>query len=164
MTETSTTNGTTNGAELDPTDAIEAHVGRMIEAGRDRAEAEGVPFLFDTPWHHRQAVRVLKDEHELTGRDFGPSMPTTEITTFRFRGEFYHDAASAQDAIMGTGWLLSFKTELMYKADPLCTVEVFGSLGDVLAALETITDGHVMCETIQPIEQYTGERTVQKIK
>ena len=138
---------------------IEAHVKRMIEIARFKAEAEGAEFFFGTEWHHRHAVRVLESERKETGRDFGPDFPQTEITTFRFRGEFYHDADSAHLAILATGRLLSFKTDMMFKSDPLCTVEIFGTLENMLAALWTIPDGHVMWETVQPIEEYTGERT-----
>jgi len=80
-------------------------------------------------------------------------------TTYRFRGEFAKDAVAAQVALARTRQLLSFTTELLRHDVPLCTIEFFGTKIDVLAALLPITDGHVMLETLQPIEQYTGEWT-----
>ena len=82
-------------------------------------------------------------------------------TTYKFRGEWAQDAPAAQVALARTAQLLSFTTELDRHYEPTCTIEFFGTKIDVLAALLPITDGHVMWESLQPIEQYTGERTLE---
>lgn len=82
-------------------------------------------------------------------------------TTYRFRGEFAGEACAAHVALALTRQLLSFTHELVSFGQPMCTIEFLGTKKEVLAALLSITDSHVMCETLQPIEQYTGERTYE---
>ena len=80
-------------------------------------------------------------------------------TTYRFHGACAVDACAAHVALADTRQLLGFTTELVDFGQPLCTIEFLGTKKEVLAALLPIIDGHVMYETLQPIEQYTGERT-----
>ncbi len=105
----------------------------------------------------RNPVNYLFSGRDAPAKD--PADLPDSPTTYRFRGECGSDACAAHVAIAPTGQLLSFTTELLEFGVPLCTIEFLGTKKEVLAALLPITDGHVMCETLQPIEQYTGERT-----
>jgi hypothetical protein len=84
---------------------------------------------------------------------------------YKLRAEAWIDLVNLAEALMPQGAPPVRCTSFTIEAtgigpDPIFEMAVTSSLAldDLLAIIDDIEDGHVMYETIQPIEHYTGER------
>jgi len=85
-------------------------------------------------------------------------------TTFKVRAETFGDALRFQEIFIRTS--PDNKMDMHIHVDRLLGLTVITfkttmSRKDILKLLHRIQDGHVMWETLQPIELYTGERDFQ---
>ena len=105
--------------------------------------------VMNTTWHERATAQV--------------HIPKTEanLTTYKFRCEFPHDAWAFHQAALE--YIYTMHLEADHEGpggtEPVVTVEVAGiSMDELRTIMESISDGHVMVETLETPENYTGER------
>ena len=90
-----------------------------------------------------------------------------ELTTFKFRCEFPHDAAEFYRVANEHIYTMTIEADHKVPGglDPEVTVEVGGiSLDELRTIMATIVDGHVMVETIELVENYTGDRKYKLVQ
>ena len=84
---------------------------------------------------------------------------------YKFRAECYQDAANALSELQEKLWFWSITPRTWDDGDlkrPMPDVEVEIStdytLEQIIKIMKTVVDGHVMYQTLRPVESYTGER------
>ena len=87
-------------------------------------------------------------------------MATTKPTTYKLRADCAADFAALASLVAESPHGFAAISALRAGAFPVCVIEITttATLAELRALLATIDDGHVMLETVQPIERYTGER------
>ena len=83
---------------------------------------------------------------------------------YKFRAECIHDVA--QFLIQSSKVIANLNTQQDNDGfrDVIVTFDSHLELSEIMDLIEKIEDGHVMCETVKPIEKYTGERTYKSKK
>jgi len=85
-----------------------------------------------------------------------------EINTYRFRAECQADVEELKKILPGHYQITPQTLHYQGKEVPIPDVEVLltttKSLQEVFQKMKSITDGHVMAETVQFVTEYTGIR------
>ncbi len=120
-----------------------------------RVEGNGRAFVF------YRSDFIKDDTDPQTVMDFNAKpLSNTQPTTYKFRAECENDILVLLEEI-GHDEIMSYSIKPLSEGmpDKVCeiTMKRF-TLNDLKSEMKLITDGHIMVETLMPIDEYTGER------
>lgn len=114
--------------------------------------------LLSTTIEAADAQGILNYVERTTGGRWLPApSPSESICIYRFRAEYMVDAISL--LMMARCHVIRATFELGELPDVSAEIIVRGlTLEDMRGLCRTVKDGHVMLQTMQPFESYTGKR------
>jgi hypothetical protein len=102
------------------------------------------------------SIFTCKSVYQLR-KDFGkPKKP--KLNTYKFRAESLTDALYFYGASKSIHGRLITNPINEFNPDVVCIFQSKNSLETIINEMKKIQDGHVMWQTVRPIDQYTGER------
>jgi DNA repair photolyase len=122
------------------------------------------------PDRERRREELQPEAASLAAEGDGSRSPSAAGTTYKLRAEAWSDLVQLGSALMPNGHPLKCDAFSMGASweDGLPEFEMTVSsaripLDELLAMISRVPDGHVMYETLQPIERYTGERDTGRL-
>ena len=84
---------------------------------------------------------------------------TKQLIEYKFRAECEHDVELFYNENKDTIYNLKYiESDLPFSIDAIATFESRLDLKQIISLMKKLPDTHVMCETVKPINEYTGIR------